>query len=155
MLMTTVTVVVEKRVFVARNEDKWTKRIEAQMQLAGLELTMVSPVIIYADLREIRADLWSVLSVVTKEEVGMLREALVAGRINSASDPTCSTSLVGTLADAFGCDPWILFPQEILQEDRPSELFFRGITEGDTPETNPIAQIALNWIDKWLDKQTQ
>jgi hypothetical protein len=153
--MTTVTVVVERRVFVARNEDKWTKRIDEQKQLAGLELTRVSPVIIYADLRETRADLWSVLSVVTKEEVGMLREALVAGRINSASDLTCSTSLLGILADAFGCDPGILFPRQLAHPDRPSELFFRGITEGDTPETSPIAQIALNWIDKWLGKRTQ
>lgn len=124
------------------------------MQLAGVELTRCNPVIIYADLREIRDDLWSVLSVVTNEEVGVLREALVAGRINSASDPTCSTSLIGTLADAFGCDPGILFPRQLAHQDRPSGLFFRGIAEGDTPETNPIAQIALNWIDKWLDKQT-
>lgn len=152
--MTTVTVVVEKRVFVARNEDKWTKRIDAQMQLAGLELTRFNPIIIYADLREIRDDLWSILSVVTDEEVGVLRDALIAGRINCTSDLTRSTSFLATLANAFGCDPRILFPRQLAEWDRPSELFFEGIAEGDTPETNPIARIALNWIDKWLAKQT-
>jgi hypothetical protein len=155
MLMTTVTVVVEKKIFVSRNEKSWTKEIDAQIELAGLDLTRIDPIVIRADLREIRDDLWSVLSVVTHEEVSVLRDALIAGRINCTSDVTCSTSLLGTLANAFGCDPGILFPRKLADPNRHSELFFRGIAEGDTPETNPIAQTALNWIDKWLKKQMQ
>ena len=33
------------------------------------------------------------------------------------------------------------------ESGRAAERFFMGIKKGDTPENNPVSQIALEWID--------
>jgi hypothetical protein len=32
----------------------------------------------------------------------------------------------------------------------PAERFFMGISKGDTPETNAVSKMALQWVDEFL-----
>jgi hypothetical protein len=36
----------------------------------------------------------------------------------------------------------------------PAERWFLAIKSGDTPETNPVAKITLEWIDEFLAGMT-
>ena len=100
-----------------------------------------------SDLRPIRDDFWAVLCSSPKEVAG-LRRALVEGRIDGSSYNGECVCLVGTLAKERNiryCDIPGLSPNA----DRPAERFFSGIKKGDTPETNPLAKTAVEWIDHW------
>lgn len=100
-----------------------------------------------ADLRVIRDDMWSVLSVVPMEVRG-LRQAIVEGRIKGSTYHGACACLVGTIGNLKGCNPYKI---EGLRPDsrRPIERFFLAIQQGDTPETSQFSKLALEWIDSW------
>ena len=100
-----------------------------------------------ADLTEIRADVFDIISLAQNEIAG-LRLAVVKGRINGSSYSGPCACLVGTIAilqsRSFRCVPGIP-----IDAARPAERFFMGIGEGNTPETNPVSAIVLGWIDEF------
>ena len=98
-----------------------------------------------ADLRSIRADFYDVLAW-SPAEVPVLISALKEGRVNGSTYQGKCACLVGTIANARG----ISF--ESLEHDsyRPIERFFMSIKEGDTPESNQAAAIAVEWAESWL-----
>ena len=101
-----------------------------------------------ADLTKFRDDVWAVLSS-SPREVPALREAIISGRINgSAYEGECAC-LVGTLANARGCK-FESIPGLAPDSSRLAETWFIGIKTGDTPETNPMSKLALEWVDEWL-----
>ena len=83
-------------------------------------------------------------------ELEFLRDAIRNGKINgSVYDGECAC-LAGTLSKATG-KSWSIFKDDSpIEIDASSTLarFFMGIAEGDTPETNPISAIALEWTNK-------
>ena len=83
-------------------------------------------------------------------ELEFLRDAIRNGKINgSVYDGECAC-LAGTLSKATG-KSWSIFKNDSpieIDASSPRERFFLGIAEGDTPETNPISAIALEWTNK-------
>jgi hypothetical protein len=101
-----------------------------------------------SDLQPIRDDFWAVLSAVPKE-VPALIEALKAGKVDGSTyDGECAC-LVGTIANARKTS---IYSLGLLKPNssRPAERFFMAIREGDTPENNQAAAIAVQWAEIWI-----
>jgi hypothetical protein len=101
-----------------------------------------------ADLTPIRDDLWAVLSS-APAEVPALLAALKEGRVDGSTyDGTCAC-LVGTLANARGCD-YGAIPGLSPNSARPAERFFLAIQPGQMPETHAPSRIAVEWVEQWI-----
>jgi hypothetical protein len=128
----------EARRILARIAD--TLRVTPEHAVARLGVTM-------AELEESRQDLWAVLSSAA-QEVSALRAALIEGRIDGGTYYGECTCLIGTIANARGCDVYSLGSLGPAP-DRPIEHLFMRISRGDTPESNPTAKLIVQWIDEW------
>jgi len=100
-----------------------------------------------ANFDTIREDLWTVLSLAPRE-VPAIRAALVEGRVEGGTYYGECACLIGTIANARGCDVYSL-GRLGPAPSRPIECFFLGIDRGDTPQTSPIAELVVEWIDEW------
>lgn len=101
-----------------------------------------------ANLQPVRDDFWAVLSCAPREVQG-LRKALVEGRIDGSCYEGDCACLVGTIANVRECkytELGVLKPNS----NRPIEIFFCGISKGDTPETNQHSKLAVEWLDEWV-----
>jgi uncharacterized protein YjbI with pentapeptide repeats len=105
-----------------------------------------------ANLTGIRDDLLAVLKVARAEAAGLLT-ALRDGRVDGLVYSGECSCLIGTIANlrdepcgGLGID---LRPNST----RPAEVWFQGISRGDTPVNNPIAAITVAWIESWLTEQ--
>ena len=98
-----------------------------------------------ADLRRFRDDVWAVLSSAPREAPAVL-DALRAGRVNGSNYNGECACLVGTIANARGCD--------VRKLDRDStrlaEKWFLHIREGDTPDTHEPTRLAAEWVADWI-----
>jgi hypothetical protein len=101
-----------------------------------------------SNLTPIRDDFWAVLSA-TPLEVGGLRAALVAGRVDGSTYEGECACLVGTIANVRDVKYDTI---DVLRPNssRPIERFFMGIRKGDTPETNQVSALVLEWLDIWV-----
>jgi len=100
-----------------------------------------------SELEAIREDLWAVLSLAALE-VPAIRAALVEGRVDGGTYYGECACLLGTIANARGCD---IYSLESLRPapDRPIEHFFLRINRGDRLRANPISRLIVQWIDEW------
>ena len=101
-----------------------------------------------ADLSEQKNDFWSILLRAPREIAG-LRLALVEGRVDGSTyEGTCSC-LVGSIANIRGVDYQDVGNGISPNASRPAERWFVGIRKGDTPETNQISHITVEWLDEF------
>ena len=100
-----------------------------------------------SNLTPIRDDLWAVLSGAPLEVDGLL-SALKEGRVDGSTYEGECACLVGTIAHVAGTNYGSL---AIVKPDssRPIERFFMGIRKGDTPETNQVSALAVEWTEDW------
>ncbi len=105
-----------------------------------------------ADWAGTRDDFVSVLNSCPAEVSG-LRTAIVEGRIDGSTYTGACACLVGTIANVRGESPYSL-PDLAPNNNRPAERFFLGIRIGDTPESNPLSKLAVEWIDAWSAERT-
>ncbi len=101
-----------------------------------------------ANLSDAKKDLLSVLSQFPNE-VPALRAAIVQGTINGAVYEGECCCLKGTIAKAKG----VHYTECTPCSGDPAERLFLAIQEGDTPETNPVSKIALEWLDEWTQSK--
>jgi hypothetical protein len=101
-----------------------------------------------ADLAYFRDDVWAVLSSAPAEASAVL-DALRAGRVDGSTYQGACACLVGTIANARHC-AYDAIPALIPNSNRPAEQWFMQIHKGDTPETNPAASRAAEWVEQWL-----
>ena len=94
-----------------------------------------------------RDDLFSVLSSAPQEARGVLA-ALEGGKVDGSTYEGACACLVGTIANIRGCNYHDLGIKP--DGSRPAEQFFMQIKAGDTPETNPAAKMAFDWIAGWI-----
>jgi hypothetical protein len=102
-----------------------------------------------ADLSPIRDDLWAVLSSSPKEVIGVI-QALKEGRVDGSTYEGECACLVGTIANIQETrynNLKFVSPNSL----RPVERFFMGIVRGDTPETNQVSKLAVEWCEEWLN----
>jgi hypothetical protein len=103
-----------------------------------------------ANLTPIRDDFYAVLSSVPAE-VPSLIAALKGGRVDGSTYEGECACLVGTIANARGCE-YSMIPDLKPDHSRPAERFFLAIQEGDTPETNQFSALAVEWAETWLER---
>jgi uncharacterized protein YjbI with pentapeptide repeats len=118
---------------------------EADLSKANLSKADLSE----ANLRAIKHDVWGVL-LQARKEVPFLRQALIDGKVNGSTYSGECACLCGTIANAQG--------EGKAGDDLPyadssslAERFFLAIREGDKPENNGAAKIALAWIDEFIE----
>jgi hypothetical protein len=99
-----------------------------------------------SDLQSIKADVWELL-INAIPEIPALRQAIIDGKIDGSIYEGECACLCGTIANVRGCDYTKL---EGIKPDssRPAEAFFYGVKKGDTPETNQISKLVLEWLDE-------
>ncbi len=106
-----------------------------------------------SDLRDIKQDLITEI-LRLPAELEYLRDALIAGKVNGSTYSGTCACLAGTLAKARGLDEYngtdipvngFVF---IADAHSPREKWFLAIREGDTPETNPVSAISLEWVNE-------
>ena len=101
-----------------------------------------------ANLRPIKTDFFDVLLRASRE-VPFLRAALIDGKVNGSQYEGSCACLVGTIAHA-RVEAYTELGNGLKPDaSRPAERFFLSIREGDTPETNAISKIAVEWIDEF------
>jgi hypothetical protein len=101
-----------------------------------------------ARLDVIRNDVWAVLASAPGESRAVL-EALRAGKVDGSVYHGSCACLVGTIANARGCDITALGD---LRPDanRPAERWFTHIRPGHTPQNSEICKLTAEWVEKWL-----
>ena len=115
----------------------WANLSKANLSWANLSEANLSK----ADLLVIRGDFWQILLQNQNEVEGLLK-AVREGKIDGSVYTGECCCLMGTIANVRGCDVDTLEKNS----SRPAERFFMGISEGHTPETNPVSKIVEQWI---------
>ena len=95
-----------------------------------------------------RDDIWATLSALP-HEILIVREALLLGLVNGSVYEGECACLVGTMAKAIGKN-FNQIKGLVPHATRPSEMWFRNIRPGDTPENNQFSALAVKWIDELL-----
>lgn len=103
-----------------------------------------------ASLDPIRDDLYDVLGRVPAE-VPALLAALRDGKVDGSTYSGACSCLVGTLANARGCD-YTGIAGLAPDEDRPIERWFLAIRPG-LPVDHPVVAITIGWVEAWLSSQ--
>jgi hypothetical protein len=133
-----------------------TRAVLKDADLTGADLTgavlkdadLTGAVLTRAVLTPVRDDLWAVLSS-APVEVPALLAALREGRVDGSTYFGECACLVGTLANARGCD-YASIAGLRPNSSRPAEMFFLLIRPGQTPENHEPSRIAAGWVEEWL-----
>ena len=103
-----------------------------------------------SNLSEQKNDFWEVLLRATHEVAG-LRAALVAGAVDGSTYEGACACLVGTIANVRGATNYRELGNGLKpNSNRPVERWFLAIKRGDTPETNQISNITVDWLDEFV-----
>ena len=100
-----------------------------------------------SDLRGIKSDFFDVLLRATREISG-LELALKKGHVDGSTYEGDCACLVGTIANVRHCEHNRI-PNLAPDSSRPAERWFLGIRKGDTPATNQISAITIEWIKEF------
>ena len=101
-----------------------------------------------AYLKGPKEDFWKVLGS-APHEVDGLRKAMVDGRIDGSTYEGECACLVGTIANVRQASYDNLGNGISPNSGRPAEQWFMSIKKGDTPETNNVSKITVEWIDEF------
>lgn len=101
----------------------------------------------YSNLSYIKADFFDVL-LRASHEVSALESALRSGKVDGSQYEGECACLVGTIAKSRHCG-YQQVPNLKPDFNRPSEKWFLAIRPGDTPESNPVVSITLDWIKEF------
>jgi uncharacterized protein YjbI with pentapeptide repeats len=116
----------------------------SEVDLTGIDLKNV-------DLSEVKADFFEVLDK-AKPEVEGLKQALLEGKVDGRVYEGACACLVGTIANMKGVDYRDIKGVQP-NSNRPIERWFLGIGEGHTPKNNPMAEVAVMWIEEYQQKE--
>jgi hypothetical protein len=95
-----------------------------------------------------RADVNAVLEK-APEQASAVLGALRAGRVDGLKYYGECACLLGTVANARGCDADEI-PDLPRDSSRPAEVWFMRIRPGHTPDWCPYAALAAQWIEEWI-----
>ncbi len=100
-----------------------------------------------ANLQQFKADFFDVLLRAPAEIAG-LRSALIGGRVDGSTYSGECACLVGTIANVRQANYESLGNGISPNSGRPAEQWFMSINKGDTPETNNVSKITVEWLDE-------
>jgi uncharacterized protein YjbI with pentapeptide repeats len=101
-----------------------------------------------ADLTPIKNDLFALL-LYAITEIPHLKKSIINGNIEGSTyDGTCAC-LNGTICNATATEAKRKSLIDLRDSNRPIERLFLAIAKGDTPETNPVSKIVLEWIEEF------
>jgi hypothetical protein len=102
-----------------------------------------------ANLEPIKNDfIASILRLPT--EIPNLRQAFIDGKIDGSTYTGECACLAGTIANHMGLEFNALPNGFKADSDSPRESFAMGVSKGDTPETNQVSKLFVEWIDEAL-----
>lgn len=96
----------------------------------------------YADLRQFKHDIWAVCAYAV-QEVPALIDAIKTGKIDGSCYEGECCCLCGTLEKGLEAK------LDIRDASSPAEQWFSMIKKGDTPETNQVSKLALEWVEEF------
>jgi Pentapeptide repeats (8 copies) len=102
-----------------------------------------------ANLSQFKSDIFDVLLRAPNEVKG-LKQSLLDGKVDGSVYEGDCACLVGTLANIRQCDYKLIGNGISPDASRPAEQWFMLIKKGDTPETNNVSKITVEWIDEFL-----
>ena len=105
-----------------------------------------------ADLSGAKNDFWDILIRAPREVAG-LRAALVSGKVDGSTYQGSCACLVGSIANIRGVEYTGLGNGITPNSSRPAERWFLAIKSGDTPDTNPISKLTVEWLDEFVSLQ--
>lgn len=118
------------------------KAIQAGSNLSGSDLRG-------SNLSDAKNDFWEILLRAPREIAG-LRLALAEGRVDGSTYEGACACLVGTIANVRGQIYRELSGGIKPNSSRPAERWFLAIQKGDTPETNQVSKITVEWVDEFV-----
>jgi hypothetical protein len=100
-----------------------------------------------ANLTPIKYDMFALL-IYAKSEIANLKKSIIEGKIDGSTYEGECACLCGTLEKTTNetIEKKIF---DLRDSNRPIERFFMGIKKGDTPETNQLSKIALEWVKEF------
>ena len=76
---------------------------------------------------------------------------MLAGKVDGSCYQGECACLLGTIANIRHCDYDAIGNGISPDSSRPAEQWFMSIKKGDTPETNNISKITVEWIDEFVN----
>jgi hypothetical protein len=122
---------------------------EAELTRADLTYDQL----VSANTRAIRADLYESLPALV-HEIAAHRQLLMEGKIDGQVYEGACACFVGSIANIRGVK-YRQMPDLIPNSSRPIERFYLAIRKGDTPETNAVSRLVVEWIDAWVAEHVQ
>ena len=105
-----------------------------------------------ADLSGVKKDFWDILIRAPREVAG-LRATLVGGKVDGSTYQGSCACLVGSIANIRGVGYHALGNGITPNSSRPAERWFLAIKSGDTPDTNQISKLTVEWLDEFVSLQ--
>lgn len=105
-----------------------------------------------ADLILIKEDFFKRLAL-AKHEVAGLYDYLIRGKVEGSSYQAECACFVGTIAKVAKENYAHLSSGLLADSNSPTEIWFTGISKGDTPESNPISKITCEWVLEFCKEQ--
>lgn len=97
-----------------------------------------------ADLKQIKEDLFEKLKIAKNEAVG-LYDHIIRGKI----DGSCYETVAKLRKEDYERMSIDLKPNL----NTPTEKWFTGISQGDTPDNNQVSSITAEWLREFMDKE--
>lgn len=101
-----------------------------------------------ANLIYFKSDFFDVL-LRAPHEIDGLKQSILDGKVDGSVYEGECACLVGTLANIRHCNYQELGNGISPNSSRPAEQWFMSINKGDTPKTNTVSKITVEWIDEF------
>jgi hypothetical protein len=100
-----------------------------------------------ANLRAVKADMFMLLlEAIT--EIPNLKKSIIEGKIDGSTYEGECACLCGTLEKSEDVDLRVRI-HDLRDHNRPIEKLFLNIKKGDTPQTNQVSKLVLDWVEEF------
>jgi hypothetical protein len=129
----------------AKIDANFAKRCELDANLRDANL--IGANLRDANLRAVKADMFMLLlEAIT--EIPNLKKSIIEGKIDGSTYEGECACLCGTLEKSEDVDLRVRI-HDLRDHNRPIEKLFLNIKKGDTPQTNQVSKLVLDWVEEF------